>query len=157
MKHLTRALLLVLAAPAVALAVPPASTAPVPAAAPAAAPAGGFSTGTPVKAVQPVDNVAKQFARWDTDKNGSLSLEEFRVGYLQAERNIAIAQLRQQFVARDTDKSGYLEKGEYEALPLVKQEGAKAAPFAAVDKNGDGRLDFTEYAELVTKAVRQNH
>jgi Ca2+-binding EF-hand superfamily protein len=156
MKRLTRTLLLVLAAPAVALAVPPATTAPAPAAAPAAAPA-GFSTGTPVKAAAPVDNVAKQFARWDTDKNGSLSLEEFRVGYLQAERNIAIAQLRQQFVARDTDKSGYLEKGEYEALPLVKQEGAKAAPFAAVDKNGDGRLDFTEYAELVTKAVRQNH
>jgi Ca2+-binding EF-hand superfamily protein len=146
-------LLPLLAAPVAALAVPPPATTAAPA--PVAAPAGAFSTAAPAKAAQPVDQVARQFARWDTDKNGSLSLEEFRVGYLQAERNMAIAQLRQQFVARDTDKSGYLEKGEYEALPLVKQEGAKAAPFAQVDKNGDGRLDFAEYAALVAKAVEQ--
>jgi Ca2+-binding EF-hand superfamily protein len=148
-------LLPLLAAPVAALAVPPPATTAAPASAPVAAPAAAFSTGAPAKAAQPVDQVARQFARWDTDRNGSLTLEEFRVGYLQAERNMAIAQLRQQFVARDTDKSGYLEKGEYEALPLVKKEGAKAAPFAQVDKNGDGRLDFSEYAAMVAKAVEE--
>lgn len=151
MKTFKYSLLLLLAAPVAVFAVPPPATTAAPA--PAAAPAAAFSTGAPGKTAQPVDQVARQFARWDTDRNGSLTLEEFRVGYLQAERSMALAQLRQQFVARDTDKSGYLEKGEYEALPLVKKEGAKAAPFAQVDKNGDGRLDFTEYAAVVAKAV----
>jgi Ca2+-binding EF-hand superfamily protein len=138
MNVLKSSLMALLATPVLALAANPPV---VPPAAPAAA------------AAERADTVAAQFNRWDTDRNGSLSLDEFRKGYEQSRRNVALAQMRSNFIARDTDKSGYLEKGEYEALPVVKAAGAKAPPFSQADKNADGRLDFTEYESVLAAAA----
>lgn len=96
------------------------------------------------------DPAAEAFKAWDKDKNGNLSLVEFRAGWQQVQRVAETqARLRQQFAAVDTNRNGAIDPGEYGSLVLVKQAGKNAPQMSTFDGNRDGKLGFGEYVKLV--------
>ncbi len=96
------------------------------------------------------DPAGEAFKAWDKDKNGNLSLVEFRAGWQQVQRVADTqARLRQQFATVDANKNNAIDPGEYGGLLLVKQAGAKAPQMSVFDGNRDGKLGFAEYVKLV--------
>ena len=96
------------------------------------------------------DPAGEAFKAWDKDKNGNLSLPEFRAGWVQVQRVAETqARLRHQFAAVDTNKNGAIDPGEYGSLVLVKQAGKGAPQMSVFDGNRDGKLEFGEYVRLV--------
>lgn len=92
------------------------------------------------------------FQAWDVDHNGTLSLQEFRNGWLMLRRTAEVqARLREQFHKLDTNGNGAIEANEYANLLLVKQAGKSALPLSAFDANKNQRLEFGEYVELVQR------
>ena len=122
----------------------PAANSPRPGAAPAAAPAGQAET------------PERTFADWDKDKNGQLSLTEFKNGVEMARVTEIIGRLEQQFRKADKDASHYLEPAEYAALPIIQRAGGGAPPFATFDADHDQKLDFGEYLGLFQAMLKRN-
>lgn len=90
------------------------------------------------------------FSAWDTDKSGSLSLQEFRNGWIGLRRAGEMQRrLRAQFEVVDIDKSGAIDAGEYARLQLIKRLGKPAPPLSNYDANKNKRLEFPEYLNLV--------
>lgn len=89
-----------------------------------------------------------RFAQLDRNHDGQLTLAEFRAG-AQRRAGVIYQRLPAQFRASDSDGSGYLEAGEFATLPLLRGAGVAAPTLASSDGNGDGRIDFREYAALV--------
>jgi hypothetical protein len=111
-------------------------------AAPAAAPA--------------ADPAAAAFKAWDKDRDGKLSLVEFRAGWQQVQRAAETqARLRHQFAAVDTNKNGAIDAPEYGSLLLVKQAGKNAPQMSVFDANKDAKLGFPEYVKLVQALAPQ--
>ncbi|HSD15828.1 MAG TPA: EF-hand domain-containing protein [Thermomonas sp.] len=103
-----------------------------------------------VQARPPEDQAAEAFKAWDKDRNGSLSLVEFRNGWQQGQRFAETqARLRQQFGTVDANKNNVIDPAEYGSLVLVKQAGKNAPQMSVFDANRDGKLDFGEYVKLV--------
>ena len=95
------------------------------------------------------DDVDALFARWDTDHNGELSPQEFRIGWHQLQATTELRRLHEQFVAMDTDKNGCLNSAEYSHLTLIQRAGNSAPPLAMFDTEKNQCLDFKEYVNLV--------
>jgi hypothetical protein len=96
------------------------------------------------------DPVGEAFKAWDKDRDGTLSLVEFRAGWQRVQQAADVqARLRQQFATVDANQNGAIDPPEYGGLLLVKNAGAKAPQMAVFDANRDGRLGFPEYVKLV--------
>lgn len=92
------------------------------------------------------------FKDWDADRSGSLTLQEFRNGWLILRRAEAMQmRLREQFQKIDVNKNSAIDGNEYGNLVLVKQAGASAPGLANFDANKNQRLEFAEYVELVRR------
>ena len=106
---------------------------------------------TPAAQARPAqDPAAEAFKAWDKDRNGSLSLVEFRAGWQQVQRVADTqARLRQQFSTVDANKNNAIDPAEYGSLVLVKQAGKNAPQMSVFDANRDGKLEFAEYVKLV--------
>jgi glucose/arabinose dehydrogenase len=94
------------------------------------------------------------FKAFDTDRNGALSLAEFRTGWQTMRRGGAQtvqARLQQQFKQVDANGNGGIDRTEYSGLVLVKRAGSAAPPFSEFDRDGSQRLEYAEYAELVRR------
>ncbi len=109
------------------------------------------TTGNAVDQTKPYDPRAA-FAETDTNKDGSIDLEEFH------------ARLVEVFYNTDTNKDGFLIIDEYKQLPLssdfkeadVSDDGKlslrefvriRYQEFEAADKNNDGELSVNEVVE----------
>lgn len=98
------------------------------------------------------DRADAAFTTLDRDRNGALSRQEFRTGWLEMRQLAAIqARLRAQFEAIDTNRSGGIDAGEYPNLVLVKHAGTSAPALSSFDANGNQKLEFGEYVALVRK------
>lgn len=101
-----------------------------------------------------VDVAGEAFARMDSDRDGQLSLEEFEKGIYRPRGSqgsgVIYQKLPARFRALDLDTSGYLEAGEFAVL-VQRWRGPGPAPtaLASVDRSGDGRIDFREFAALM--------
>lgn len=103
----------------------------------------------PAQAAAP-DAAGEAFKAWDKDRNGSLSLVEFRTGWQQVQRVAETqARLRHQFGMVDVNKNNAIDPAEYGNLVLVKQAGKNAPQMSVFDANRDGKLAFGEYVKLV--------
>jgi Ca2+-binding EF-hand superfamily protein len=83
--------------------------------------------------------VTAQFQKLDTDKNGSLSLAEFKAA-ARVKANASPQDLLAKF---DTNKDGKVSKAEYQALPL--------AAFDRADTNKDGKVTREEQAKAAQR------
>ncbi|XP_067661251.1 uncharacterized protein [Haliotis asinina] len=95
------------------------------------------------------------FNSLDTDKNSKVTLDEFLAVMPQlspTERKCA--NLRRLFEKADRDKDGLLSADELSRIvssgdsPLSEDEAMRL--IAKVDKNGDNKLDYKEFLQLVT-------
>lgn len=106
----------------------------------------------PAAGTQPQDGTGAIFAALDTNKDGTLSRQEFQAGYPGLARAIALElRLREQFQALDADHSGAIEAGEYANLELVRRAGKSAPALAGFDANHDQKLEFAEYVVAVRR------
>jgi Ca2+-binding EF-hand superfamily protein len=105
----------------------------------------------------PADDADAIFARWDTDHNGVLSPQEFRIGWHQRQVTAELHRLHEQFVAMDTDKNGCLDATEYAHLTLIKNAGTSAPPMAMFDTEKNQCLDFKEYVNVVDYMLKHEH
>ena len=126
----------------------------------AAAQAAPTSKPKPAQAAAPAQQVPPEidtaFQAWDVDHNGTLSLQEFRNGWLVLRRTAEMqARLREQFHKLDANGNEALEASEYANLVLVKQAGKSAPPLSAFDANKNQRLEFGEYVELIRRLATQ--
>lgn len=96
------------------------------------------------------DEAHVRFRQFDADRDGQLTLAEFSNGIAQF-TGVVYQRLPAQFRVLDKDESGFLEAAEYASLPMLQKAGAAAPSLAEVDANGDRRIDFKEYAALVTR------
>lgn len=104
----------------------------------------------PAQAAAAQDPAGEAFKAWDKDRNGSLSLAEFRTGWQQVQRVTEVqARLRHQFGTVDANKNNAIDPAEYGNLVLVKQAGKNAPQMSVFDANRDGKLEFGEYVKLV--------
>jgi hypothetical protein len=116
-------------------------------------------SGTPAVAAQTVPSAATRpasaqaagvFEALDTNKDKTLSLQEFQTGYAGVQHAIAReARLREQFRTIDADHNGAIEAGEYTNLVLVKRAGTAAPALSAFDADKDQKLGFAEYVAAV--------
>lgn len=97
------------------------------------------------------------FARWDTDHNGVLSPQKFRVGWQQLRATGEKQRLHEQFVLMNTEKNGCLNAAEYAHLTLIQHAGNSAPPMAMFDTEKNQCLDFKEYVNVVTYLLKQEH
>lgn len=108
------------------------------------------ATNAPPQARPAADPAADAFKAWDRDRDGTLSLVEFRAGWQQVQRTAEMqSRLRQQFATVDVNKNNAIDPGEYGSLVLVKQAGKSAPQMSMFDGNRDGKLEFNEYLRLV--------
>ena len=129
-----------------------AQTTPAPQPAQPAAAARPAAAGVRAEPVPPQVDAA--FKAFDTDRNGSLSLAEFRTGWATLRHGGAQtvqARLQQQFKQVDANGNGGIDRTEYSGLVLVKRAGSAAPPFSEFDRDGSQKLEYAEYAELVRR------
>jgi hypothetical protein len=128
-----------------------AATQPVP----AAQQAGTARPANPAVRAEPVPpQVDAAFKAFDTDRDGSLSLAEFRTGWQAMRRGgtqTAQARLQHQFKELDANDNGGIDRTEYPNMVLVKRAGSAAPPFSEFDRDRSQKLEYAEYAELVRR------
>ena len=90
------------------------------------------------------------FAAMDANRDGALSRDEFRQGWMQLRRmGAAQAGLRSHFQQVDANRDQAIDASEYGNLKLVRDRGPSAPPLSRFDTNKNQRLEFGEYLGLV--------
>lgn len=106
----------------------------------------------PIMAEPSPPQIDATFNAWDLDRNGSLSIGEFRTGYRGLRRAGEMqGRLRHQFVSIDANRNGAIDASEYGNLLLIKNAGTSAPPLADFDANRNQRLEFGEYLALIRR------
>jgi Ca2+-binding EF-hand superfamily protein len=82
-------------------------------------------------------NVLEQLMRYDANHDGSLTRAEMEAG------------LRADFDAADTNHDGVLQPEEFRAVNKKRWQELASAATPLADWNGDGVVDFNEFAGLV--------
>ena len=98
------------------------------------------------------ENEAKElFEMIDADKNGKIDYTEFLASTIQKKNYLKNERLFETFCMFDKDNSGTITKEEIiDALKAEKSQEKEIEQYIkAVDKNGDGKIDYKEFLELM--------
>ena len=97
------------------------------------------------------NDVQKLFNKIDVDKNGKIDYTEFLAATIQKANYLKKEKLLEAFCKFDIDNSGFITKDELlKALKAEKsQEKEVEQLIKAVDKNGDGKIDYKEFLQLM--------
>ena len=110
----------------------------------------------PVAAEPVPPRVDATFRLWDQDRNGVLSLQEFRAGSASLRREgVRQSRQRAQFDKVDANNNGAIDASEYQGMLLVERAGKTAPALSAFDANRNARLEFVEYQDLVRRLAPQ--
>ena len=95
--------------------------------------------------------IKELFDKIDVDKNGKIDYTEFLAATVQESNYLKKEKLFEAFSMFDKDNSGFITKDEIlKALKAEKtQEKEVEKCIQAVDKDGDGRIDYKEFLELM--------
>ena len=96
-------------------------------------------------------NAKELFNLIDADKNGKIDYTEFLASTLQKKNYLKNERLFEAFCMFDKDNSGTITKDEIiNALKAEKSQEKEIEKYInAVDKNGDGKIDYKEFLELM--------
>ena len=96
-------------------------------------------------------DIIQLFNTIDVDQNGKIDYTEFLASTIQKINYLKNERLYEAFCMFDKDKSGHITKEEL--LKALKAEKSKEKEIEkyikAVDKNGDGKIDYKEFLELM--------
>ena len=99
------------------------------------------------------EEIDKFISLADANEDGEISLEEFIAGATKFEQIVAEEKLQEAFALFDKDNDGFIDAPELlKALSFLSNfdiEKAQAA-LEAHDANGDGKMDYDEFKELVS-------
>ncbi|XP_048634970.1 probable calcium-binding protein CML34 [Brassica napus] len=97
---------------------------------------------------------AKQiFEKFDKNKNGKLSLDEFRDAVLAFSLNISEKEVTQMFKEIDVDGDGELSSEEFaSSVDKMLKEA-----FALCDADGDGKITSSECRRWITSLYKAHH
>lgn len=97
------------------------------------------------------DEIKKLFESIDVDKNGMIDYTEFIAASINRQVYLKNERLYEVFCSLDKDKSGKISKDDI--IKTIKcdkiQEEEIEKYIKAVDKNGDGKIDYKEFLELM--------
>ncbi|MCO5570364.1 hypothetical protein L7F22_024084 [Adiantum nelumboides] len=102
-----------------------------------------------------VDGLKHMFNMMDTNKNGVLSVEEFKTGLHKLGSQLAENEIQQLMEAADVDKNGFLDYGKFAALTVQLQrmdndENLRRA-FSHFDTDGNVFIDRNELKEALVE------
>ena len=97
------------------------------------------------------NDVQRLFSKIDVDKNGKIDYTEFLAATIQKANYLKKEKLLEAFCKFDIDNSGFITTDELlKALKAEKsQEKEVEQLIKAVDKNGDGKIDYKEFLQLM--------
>ena len=97
------------------------------------------------------NDLKELFELIDVDKNGKIDYTEFLASTLQKANYLKNERLFETFCMFDKDNSGYITKEEI--LQILKAEKSQEKEvekyISEVDKNGDGKIDYKEFLQLM--------
>ena len=97
------------------------------------------------------NDIIQLFKSIDVDQNGKIDYTEFLAATIQKINYLKNERLYEAFCMFDKNKSGTITKEELlEALKAEKSQEKEIEKYIkAVDKNGDGKIDYKEFLELM--------
>ena len=95
--------------------------------------------------------IKELFEMIDVDQNGKIDYTEFLASTIQKKNYLRKERLLEAFCVFDKDNSGQITKDELlQALKAEKSQEKEIENYiTAVDKNGDGKVDYKEFLELM--------
>ena len=95
--------------------------------------------------------IKELFDMIDVDQNGKIDYTEFLASTIQKKNYLRSERLLEAFCIFDKDNSGQITKDELlQALKAEKSQEKEIEKYiTAVDKNGDGKVDYKEFLELM--------
>ncbi|KAH9301922.1 hypothetical protein KI387_013505 [Taxus chinensis] len=110
--------------------------------------------------VEEVAGIKDMFNMMDTDKNGSISLDELRAGMNKLGSHVAEADVQMLMEAADVDGNGVLDYGEFVAVSIhlqrVGNDDHLHKAFAFFDKNDNGYIEVEELREALIDDLGSN-
>ena len=96
-------------------------------------------------------DIRELFDLIDVDQNGKIDYTEFLAATIQKKNYLKKERLLEAFSVFDKDNSGQITKNELlEALKAEKSQEKEVEKYIqAVDKNGDGKIDYKEFLDLM--------
>ena len=97
------------------------------------------------------NEIKELFDLIDVDQNGKIDYTEFLAATLQKKNYLRNERLLEAFCMFDKDNSGQITKDELlQALKAEKSQEKEVEKYIqAVDKNGDGKIDYKEFLDLM--------
>lgn len=110
--------------------------------------------------VEEVAGIKDMFDMMDTDKNGTISLDELRVGMQKLSANMTEAEVLMLMEAADVDGNGVLDYREFIAASVHWQKMGNDEhlhkAFTYFDKNGSGYIEIEELREALVDDLGSN-
>ncbi|GLJ22012.1 hypothetical protein SUGI_0412350 [Cryptomeria japonica] len=110
--------------------------------------------------VEEVAGIKDMFEMMDTDKNGTISLDELRAGLNKLGSHVAEADIQMLMEAADVDGNGVLDYGEFVAVSIHLQrvggDDHLQKAFAYFDKNNSGYIETEELREAMVDDLGSN-
>ena len=102
--------------------------------------------------------INQMFESLDINKNGQLSLEEFKQGVIAERKQAMVLQrLNSIFRQADNNNNGYLTETEFNAMPPVTKAGPVKPKFVDFDANKDSKMSFREFLYFIEKSKPSNN
>uniref|UniRef100_A0A0D6QWJ4 non-specific serine/threonine protein kinase n=1 Tax=Araucaria cunninghamii TaxID=56994 RepID=A0A0D6QWJ4_ARACU len=110
--------------------------------------------------VEEVAGIREMFNMFDTDKNGSITLEELRAGLHKLGQQANEADIQMLMEAADVDGNGSLDYGEFVAVSIhlhrMGNDEHLHKAFSFFDKNGSGFIEIDELRETLLDDLGEN-